>query len=129
LKQTWQQITIRLDGQRIEINKDTRMLNYSHVYQPKESIQDFTLTDHEKDSIYNLVYEIIKQPVIPDHFINASAAETATFSIENRTEVARSTSTSTVWSIDYQYIKSWQGLSDKTNELYILLSRKIHLLK
>lgn len=125
LKQPWQQITMNLDRQIIEIYKDKRMPNYSHIYQPKDTVQSFSLTDNEKDSIYNLVYEIINQPVIPDHLINASAAETATFSIE----VAMSRSTSTIRSIDYQYIKSWKSLSDKTNELHLLLSRKVHLLK
>jgi uncharacterized protein (UPF0147 family) len=129
LRQSWRQITIRLDGQIIEIYKDKRMPCYSRIYMPKDTIQDFTLTNNQKDSIFNLVYQIIKHPVVPDHFINASVAETATFSIENLTEVAISTSTSTATTIDYKYIKSWRSLSDKTNELYLILARKIHLLK
>ena len=119
-RQPWEQINIRLDGQMITIFRQKGYPVYSRILTPKDTTQDFVLADEQKDSIYNIVYDLIKNPVTPEHYVNAGVADNVTFSI-NYKQVDLSA--------DYKYLKSWRDLSDKTNTLYSILSRKIKFVR
>ncbi len=119
-KQPWDQITIHLDGQQIMIGRQKSAAVYSRILTPKDTSQDFVLSDVEKDSVYNLVHDLIQKPVIPDTYINAGDADDVSFSIFYK---------QVDLTADYKFLKSWRNLSDKTKALYLLLSRKITFLK
>lgn len=118
--QLWEQITIRLDGQIITIFRQNGYPVYSRILVPNDTTEDFKLTKEQKDSIYTIVDDLIRNPVEPKHYINAGAADMVSFSV-NYKQFETTT--------DYKYLKSWRELSDKTEILYSILSRKIKLLK
>ena len=118
--QPWEQITIRLDGQIITIARQNGYPVYSRILLPNDTIEDFKLTKEQKDSIYAIVYDLIRNPVEPKDYINAGAADMVSFSV-NYKQFETTT--------DYKYLKSWRELSDKTETLYLLLDRKINMLK
>lgn len=119
-KQPWEQITIRLDGQIITISRQNGYPVYARTLIPNDTTEDFVLTKEQKDSIYTCVDELIKNPVVPKHYINAGSADMVSFSV-NYKQFETTT--------DYKYLKSWRELSDKTEMLYSILSRKIKFLK
>ncbi len=125
----WSQISIRLDGQTIDIYDRNNSPSFSRLLVPKDTVIDFMLTSQQKDSIYNLVSGIIENPIVPDHLITEQVAQTATFSIFYEKKIARSTSTTTIKKIDFQFIQSWGSVSDKTKKLSLILSRKIKLIR
>ena len=118
--QPWEQITIRLDGQTITISRQNGYPVYSRILVSNDTSEDFKLTKEQKDSIYTIVDDLIRNPVEPKHYINAGVADMVSFSI-NYKQFETTT--------DYKYLKSWRELSDKTETLYLLLDRKIKMLK
>ena len=113
--QLWDRINIQLDGQTITISRQNGYPIYSRILVPVDTIENFKLTKEQKDSIYIIVDDLIKNPVTPKHHVNAGVADNATFSVDYK-QVALT--------VDYKYLKSWRDLSDKTKTLYSILARK-----
>ena len=114
--QSWDRINIQLDGQTISISKQDGYPTYSRILVPIDTIEKFVLTKEQKDSIYRIVDDLIKNPIIPANYINAGVADNATFSIDYK---------QTTITVDYKYIKSWRDLSNQTMSLYSILRGKI----
>ncbi len=124
-KPSWSDIHIYLEGQIIEIYKTDDLPGFSRITFPKDSMQNFNLSDQEKDSVYSLVNRIIENPIEPGHLIAAEYAETASFVISTEEKTGRAIITTTLKKIDFQFIKSWKTISDDTKALHLLLAKKI----
>lgn len=113
--QPWIKLAIQLDGQMIFITRINESA-YTRILVPKDTIQYFSLSQLERDSIYKMVHHLIQYPVTPKSYVNAASANDVTFVIDCKQYSNR---------IDYRYLKSWKNLSPETESIHRLLSRKI----
>ena len=125
----WTQIRIKLDGQEIVITNKKNYSSFSRILIPKDTTEEFILTEVQKDSIYKIASQIIDNPITPDNLVAAPFAENFSLEISDDKTISQSTSKTIIKRVDFQYMKSWRTISEKTKELSSLLSRKIKLIK